>query len=248
MLFRFSANALKLFVRSPELVIPYLQHQFYETKYRELTTERERLQRKLERYSFDGKMEELTEKSLHLFHAEMAARYPWKNRRRLFESRDFRRNSMALNQEYPVILSTTYSIKGTLALNHIYDYLIVDEASQVDLATGVLAFSCARNLIIVGDLQQLSNVLTEDDIRISNEIAGRYNVPDDFRFSKHSLLSSALAVWKNAPVVLLREHYRCHPKIISFCNRKFYNGKLIVMTEDHDETGVLTMYRMPVGT
>lgn len=246
-LFRFSPSALKLFARSPELVIPYLQHQFYETKYRELTAEREELRRRLEHYNFDGKMEELTEKSLRLFHAELAVRYPWQNRRQVFESHDFRRNSMALNQEYPVILSTTYSIKGTLNLNHIYDYLIVDEASQVDLATGVLALSCARNLIIVGDLQQLPNVLTEDDIRISNEIAGRYNVPEDFRFANHSLLSSALAVWKNAPVVLLREHYRCHPKIIHFCNRKFYNGKLIVMTEDHDETGVLTMYRTVAG-
>ena len=31
--------------------------------------------------------------------------------------------------------------------------LIVDEASQVDLATGVLAFSCARNIVIVGDYE-----------------------------------------------------------------------------------------------
>ena len=67
-----------------------------------------------------------------------------------------------------MVLSTTYSIKGTLSIDHIYDYLIVDEASQVDLATGVLAFSCARNIVIVGDLKQLPNVLTEDDIRTSD--------------------------------------------------------------------------------
>lgn len=31
-LFRFNLNALRLFLRSPELVIPYLQHQFYSAK------------------------------------------------------------------------------------------------------------------------------------------------------------------------------------------------------------------------
>jgi superfamily I DNA and/or RNA helicase len=32
----------------------------------------------------------------------------------------------------------------------LYDYIIVDEASQVDLATGVLAMSCATRMIVVG--------------------------------------------------------------------------------------------------
>ena len=40
----------------------------------------------------------------------------------------------------------------------------------------------------------------------------------------------------------LREHYRCHPKIINFCNQKFYHGQLIIMTKDHDESDVLTMF------
>ena len=48
-------------------------------------------------------------------------------------------------------------------------------------------------------------------------------------------------------VTLLREHYRCHPKIINFCNQKFYHGQLIVMTKDHDEPDVLTMYRTTAG-
>ena len=67
-----------------------------------------------------------------------------------------------------MVLSTTYSIKGTLSIDHIYDYLIVEEASQVDLAIGVLAFSCARNIVIVGDLKQLPNVLTEDAIILTS--------------------------------------------------------------------------------
>ena len=38
----------------------------------------------------------------------------------------------------------------------------MDEASQVDIATGALALSCARNVVIVGDTKQLPNVVTGD--------------------------------------------------------------------------------------
>ena len=209
--------------------------------------EKETLNRKLEHYAFDEKMDELTQKSLRLFRAELAARYPWKSGRKRFEKSDFRRDSAAFTNEYPVVLSTTYSIKGTLGIVHIYDYLIVDEASQVDLATGVLAFSCARNIVIVGDLKQLPNVLTENDIRTSDAIWQKYSLDERYRFSTHSLLSSALEIWRDAPVTLLREYYRCHPKIINFCNQKFYHGQLIVMTKDHNEPDVLTMYRTTAG-
>lgn len=246
-MFRFNRSALKIFFRSPELVIPYLQKQFYTVRRQELILERAQLEKKLEQYAFAEKMDELTEKSLRLFRAELSAAFPWKGERRHFEMRDFRSRSAEFNREYPVILSTTYSIKGTLSFDHIYDYLIVDEASQVDLATGVLAFACAKNIVIVGDLQQLPNVLDSENTRVSEEIWKRYSLPEIYHFSVHSLLSSALAAWPDMPTVLLREHYRCHPKIINFCNQKFYGGKLIVMTTGHNEPDVLTMYRTTPG-
>ncbi len=37
------------------------------------------------------------------------------------------------------------------------------------MATGVLAFSCARNIVIVGDLKQLPNVLTEEERQYAHD-------------------------------------------------------------------------------
>ena len=168
-----------------------------------------------------------------------------KKSRVCFEANDFHRNGTAFVQEYPVVLSTTYSIKG--CLKHVYDYLIVDEASQVDLATGVLAFSCAQNVVIVGDLKQLPNVLKKEEVCRSDAIWQRYSLDKRYHYSKHNLLSSALETWRDAPVTLLREHYRCHPKIINFCNRKFYQDQLIIMTRDHGEQDVMRVYRTTDG-
>ena len=246
-LFRFGKQALGLIKRDAKEAIPLLQHLFYEKKQIELQAEKEGLEKKLNGYRFDERMDELRMLSMRLFKAELTKRYPWRSVRQRFEMRDFRANSSAFNSEYPVILSTTYSIKGTLSTDHIYDYLIIDEASQVDLATGVLALSCAKNVVIVGDLKQLPNVLTEQTRRIADRIWNRYSFDDPFCFTSHSLLSSAVAIWKDAPNVMLREHYRCHPKIAEFFNRKFYNGELIVMTEDHGEPDALCMFRTVEG-
>ena len=80
----------------------------------------------------------------------------------------------------------------------------MDEASQVDLATGVLALACARNIVIVGDLQQLPNVLDSKNFQDSEAVWSRYSLPEIYHFSAHSLLSSAIATWPEAPTVLLR--------------------------------------------
>ncbi len=50
-------------------------------------------------------------------------------------------------KEYPVVLSTTYSARSNLSSSnnkYIYDYVIMDEASQVDVATGLVALSVAK--------------------------------------------------------------------------------------------------------
>lgn len=246
-LFRFSKAGLAVFKTVPTEAIPFLQNLYYQKRIGELQEEKSVLEGKLKDYHFEGKMNTLSEQSMKLFKAELASRYHSAVARRRFEKKDFRSNSEEFNREYPVILSTTYSVKGTLSTEHIYDYLIVDEASQVDLATGILAFSCAKNIVIVGDQKQLPNVLTPEDIRIADSIWHQHRFDERYHFSTHSMLASATEIWTDAPAVLLREHYRCHPKIAGFFNKKFYNSELIVMTEDHGEENVLTMYRTADG-
>lgn len=244
---RLGKDAVSLFSLAPESAIPLVQALYYKSKIAELRKEKASLEAKLENYRFDEKMKELSEKSMMLFKAELADRYEWQSPRIIFNKYDFRKRSAVFNEEYPVILSTTYSIKGTLSTDHIYDYLIVDEASQVDLATGVLAFSCAKNIIIVGDQKQLPNVLTPNDIKLADDIWNKHDFDERYHFATHSMLASAAEIWSDAPSVLLREHYRCHPKIANFFNQEFYSGQLIVMTEDRGETDVLSMYRTVVG-
>ena len=148
--------------------------------------------------------------------------------------------------EYPIVLSTTFSSRNSLR-NVIYDYVIMDEASQVDIATGSLALSCAYNAVVVGDLKQLPNVVTEDMRQKTDALFDTYHLPQGYAFADNSFLKSVCMVLPDVPQTLLREHYRCHPKIIEFCNQKFYQNQLVVMTEDHGEADTLSVYRTVAG-
>ncbi len=128
-----------------------------------------------------------------------------------------------------------------------YDYVIIDESSQVDLATGALALSCAKKAVVVGDLKQLPNVVDSRTAKTTDKIFAESGLPEVYRYKNHSLLSAVTELFPNAPRVLLREHYRCHPKIIEFCNQKFYNGELIILTEQKSERQPLAVYQTVEG-
>jgi superfamily I DNA and/or RNA helicase len=54
-------------------------------------------------------------------------------------------------------------------------------------------------------------------------------------------------MFSDAPKTLLSEHYRCHPKIIEFCNQKFYDNQLIVLTEPNSGSEPLILYKTAEG-
>src|SRR5690606_38325745 len=136
---------------------------------------------------------------------------------------------------------TTHSLRNCVANNYLFDYVLVDEASQVDIVTGALALSCAKNAVIVGDRMQLPNVVPSEVKEKSTRIFAAYQLPQAYHYADKNLLLSIDNLFTDIPKTLLKEHYRCHPKIIGFCNQKFYDNQLIVLTNDNDVQSPLTL-------
>ncbi len=245
---KYGLSGTRLLKKPAEFSIPALQKAYYTAKISELTIEKASLQHKLDNYKFEEKLKELSEKSMQLLKAELSSRFIKANQRPIFDKTAFSSEQERFIKDYPVILSTTYSVRTTLSGEYIYDYLLVDEASQVDVVTGALAFSCAKNVVIVGDQKQLPNVVHEATRKVADEIWSRYTFDKAYNYSNHSLLSSVTAVWQDVPSVLLREHYRCHPKIAGFINQKFYDDQLIILTKDNGENDVLSVLRTIPGS
>lgn len=222
------------------------QSKYYPTKISELTERGELLKSALSNFSFDDKMREYTETSMQLLKAELCKRY--KNHwREPYTIQELRNKSNEFIKDYPVIMSTTYSLRQSLSEEISYDYVIIDESSQVDLATGALALSCAKRAVIVGDTKQLPNVVNADMQEKTDIVFNSYQLQEPYRYSNHSLLSSLLELFPSIPKTLLREHYRCHPKIIEFCNKKFYDNQLIVHTEYSEKRRPIVVYKTAKG-
>lgn len=214
---------------------------FFEIKEIELKNEINRNMRKLNLLG-SNKLNLLISSSMKLLNEYLRKRYSKNNDRKIYDTTDLYNDSKNFNKEYPIVFSTTYSIKKCLNENYKFDYIIMDEASQVDLITGVLALSVAKNAVIVGDLKQLPNVITTENRNTIEEVSKKYRIDPKYNYLEHSFLSSIINTVTDAPKKLLQEHYRCHPKIIQFCNKKFYDNKLIIMTEDKGEKDVLKAY------
>lgn len=227
-------------------VIECLESVFYNVRLSEIEQKLEDISTHLETTDMKQSTKELTETSLQILKSKIARKY-LNTARETFDAMDIKTRTKSFLAEYPVVLSTAYSANNCIDKNMVFDYVIMDEASQVDIKTGVLALSCAMNIVIVGDDKQLPNVVSQEEEKALNVIQSLYAVDDCYNGITHNFLQSCTEVFKDAPTTLLREHYRCHPKIIEFCNRKFYDGELIAMTKDSGEEKVLQVMQTVEG-
>ncbi len=188
----------------------------------------------------------LSDLSMTLLKDKLHDKYENTQHLELNDVKDIHRNPEEFCKNYPVILSTTFSARTTIP-DQIYDYIIMDEASQVSIETGALALTCAKNAVIVGDTMQLPNVVTDEDKIKLDGIFKEYNVAKGYNCADYSFLQSICSIIPDVTQTLLREHYRCHPTIINYCNQRFYGGNLLIMTEDHNEKDVMMAIKTVCG-
>lgn len=208
-----------------------LQKEFYEIKIQNLEAELEKVKHTLNKHKFEKLQKEHKIVSEKLFKDKIYNKYISLNNKK-YTYKNYQNNIKNFLEEYPIVLSTTYSLRNCVPPNFIFDYVIIDEASQVDLLTGALAFSCAKNAIIVGDTKQLPQIV---DMKIKDKIQSE-DIEECYNYFQNNILSSMLTIYKEGiPRKILKEHYRCHPKIIEFCNKRYYDGELIAFAnEEHN--------------
>ena len=107
-------------------MIRIAQSAYYRTKIAELASRIGSLEKDLHNFSFDAKMREYTGIAMRLFKNVLYNRYQHKDRQ-IYQEADLRGKATTFIDDYPVIMSTTYSLRRCLAEHTVYDYVIISK-------------------------------------------------------------------------------------------------------------------------
>ena len=129
----------------------------------------------------------------------------------------------------PVWGVTNLSARTNLPLvSGLFDLVVIDEASQCDVASALPLLARARRALIIGDRRQLIHITSLSQAR-ERSIGRRWALAEDrvdeFSYRSRSCFGLASSRVDESPL-FLDLHFRSHPAIIGFSNEHFYDGRL----------------------
>ena len=228
-------------------IVVYLNNLYYLSKINELQKAIDSLSKKIDNQALKEKINKFTSLSKTYFENQLSSVFI-NNTRGKYARDNYKRQFAEFVKDYPVVLSSTYSLAKCSQKGFLFDYLIVDESSQVNMASAILSMRVAKNIVVVGDIKQLPQIDDSSFKGRNEELLAHFNVPKTYSYYGNSIMSSLLSLYKNdIPKTMLKEHYRCNPDIISFCNKRFYNGELIVYTEPKKQDYSMKVIKTAAG-
>jgi hypothetical protein len=125
---------------------------------------------------------------------------------------------------FPIILTTNISSRK-LGKNYTFDLLAMDEAGQCDIATSLIPISKCKNMVLIGDTNQLKPIVVFEETR-NQELMRQFAIDEPYDYYNNSILSTYKRIDNISRDILLSYHYRCGTKIIHYSNMRFYENKL----------------------
>jgi very-short-patch-repair endonuclease len=138
-----------------------------------------------------------------------------------------------LVSQLPCWAVTSLSARGRIPLEPgFFDLLVVDEASQCDIASLLPLLFRAKAAVIIGDPMQLRHISAISPRR-DRDLLQQHSLAEthiNWAFSENSVFDLASPLASADDIIMLRDHHRSHADIIGFSNEHFYGGRLRVAT------------------
>ncbi|MEK7949267.1 DEAD/DEAH box helicase [Luteolibacter soli] len=134
---------------------------------------------------------------------------------------------------FPIWIVESDDVHRVLPLQEgLFPLVVMDEASQCDLASAIPALHRGKRALIAGDPKQLRTVSFLPNHRLV-DLCERHAISEKdrvrFHFRDVSLIDAAMDA--SDAVHFLCEHFRSRPELIAFSNDTFYRSKLRLMRE-----------------
>ena len=197
------------------------------------------------RQALKGLMQDPVKRQRLFVHSKSLVERKKNLQNRLLETEDFR----PLLEAFPCWCVTTYAVSGSLPMKPgLFDVVIIDEASQCDIASCFPILFRAKKAVVVGDDKQLPHLSFLEKAK-EQSFLSQYGITDRYqlmwRFRTNSMFD--LANYYSMHPVLLDEHFRSLPPIINYSNKEFYGGRIKVMRRNDNSKKVLEAVVVPDG-
>lgn len=237
----------RFFKFDKEKSIILLQNLYYLTKKNQIKKDIDEIDKYMRGESLEDKTNTFRDLSNAYFKNKLIEIYSNVNRDN-YDRSNYKRNFTEFVKDYPVILSSTYALAKCSQRGYLFDYLIVDESSQVNMASAILSMRIAKNIVVVGDIRQLPQIDDSTFNERNKVLLKEFNVSDAYSYQGNSIMSSLLSLYGDRiPKQMLKEHYRCAPEIINFCNKEFYDDELIVYTKPKENVISMKVIKTVAG-
>lgn len=125
---------------------------------------------------------------------------------------------------FPIILTTNLSSRR-LGQHFKFDLLTMDEAGQCDIPTSLIPISKCKNMVLIGDTNQLKPIIVFDENK-NEKLMNQFEIEKEYDYYNNSILSTYKKIDTISREILLSYHYRCGEKIINYSNKRFYEERL----------------------
>lgn len=145
-----------------------------------------------------------------------------------------------LFKAFPIWLVNLSEVKNVLPFQkEMFDLLIIDEATQCDIASCLPLIQRAKRVVIAGDPNQLRHVsfLSAGQQHIFKQKHNLQQVDNEVLNYRDNSVLDLVTHSLNAhdQVAMLDEHFRSMEPIIRFSNQTFYENSLRIMTNKPDK-------------
>lgn len=188
-------------------VTTMMQGLFYQAKQKELQ-ECIRQMEEVVRAEENAIFSEISDASTKCLQAALYRQYGEKEKRNVFAKENIRNTDGlddAVLKEYPIVFTTAAYAGYALGRETVYDYLIVEEASQTDIATGALLLAQGKNAVLLGTGRQVTDTMKAEQAVQITSLFKDSGLPDGYNASRHGFLQSVKAVLPQAPYTVLEE-------------------------------------------
>ena len=147
------------------------------------------LKNNLDKSKMDNEIEKIKERSMEILKCGLYECF--KNSEEMNTSKE-EEESETLKKKinYPIVTSAIDFFINSIDNKCIFDYVILDEASGMDIVTGVLAFARGKNIIVIDNLNEQKTRLDETIANRLMETFDIHQVNPGYKYIDNSLISS----------------------------------------------------------